>query len=733
MTSRRRRCGPRPPERRPGAVLGAASRAPARAAVALAISGLAVLAGTTAAASSHPQRIGPSPRLEAGAVELGAVAGGTRLAVDVELRPRSAAALAAYATAVSTPGDRLFRHYLARGQFADRFGPTRQALAAVTGWLTSRGLTVTAISSNHLTVSVATSAAALDRSLSIRLDRFALPGGRVAFAAQGSPRFGVDVGRYVQGVVGLNDLRAPSWLGAPPARPPAVPSRTLRARALPPACSAAVDAGSRFHAYTANQLADAYNLSGLYAAGDEGAGVTIAVFEQETNLTSDIAEYQDCYGTKSVISYVKVDGGAPSTFNGEADEDIELAMGFAPASRIDVFQTPNTVKGALDGYTAIVDRDTAQVISSSWGQCEPETGSAVAAAENAVFEQAAVQGQSVVADSDDNGSSDCATKALEVDDPASQPYVTGVGGTTLKALGPPPVEVTWNVSASSSGASGGGISSFHKMPSYQSTAPASLHVISKYSSGAPCGAPSGQFCREVPDVAADADYTTGYLVFYNGSWESNGGTSAGTPLWAALLALADASTTCGGKTVGFANPALYEAAATSYASDFHDITSGTNDDTNWGNTSGLYPAGVGYDMATGLGTPDGANLARTLCDETRVAVKSTSTSLSLKRTSVAFGAEQAETFTVHVTGSRGDGRPVGSIVVFNVTKKLCSHLVVPSTSDQSVGSCSLASTELRPGGHPDVYAVFDPNVGSSSNSRFRYRPSRSAVRTLTVS
>ena len=666
-------------------------------------------------------------------MRLGALSGGTRLEVDVELRPHSAAALARYATEVSTPGDRLFRHYLARGQFAGRFGPTLRALTAVTRWLTSEGLTVTAISSNHLTIHVASSATALDRSLSLGLERFRLPGGRIAFANTRAPRFGGGVGRFVLGVIGLDDLHGPSWLGVRPATPSAADSRDNRASgALPPACSTAVDAAAGLNAFTTNQLAHSYNLTGLYAAGDEGAGTTIAVFEQETNLSSDIAAYQDCYGLKSVVSYLKVDGGAPSTFNGEAAEDIEVAMGFAPKARIDVYQAPGSMRGALDDYTSIVDRDTAQVISTSWGQCEPQAGAALSAAENLVFEQAAVQGQSVVAASGDNGSSDCATKALALDDPGSQPYVTGVGGTTLNALGPPPVEVTWNVSASSVGASGGGVSSFHTMPPYQSTASAALHVVSKYSSGAPCGAPAGGYCREVPDVAADADYSTGYLIYYNGGWGNNGGTSAGAPLWAALFALADASKSCGGKSIGFANPALYEAAATSYASDFHDITSGTNDDTNWGNTSGLYPAGVGYDMATGLGTPNGANLARTMCADTNVSVEPTTTVLSLRVGSVAFGSERSEIFTVRTTGVHGDGRPAGTIVVFNATKRLCSHLVVPATSDQSVGQCSLTSSELRAGRHPDVYAVFAPNVGSSSDSHVRYRSSRSTARSLTV-
>ncbi len=92
-----------------------------------------------------------------------------------------------------------------------------------------------------------------------------------------------------------------------------------------------------------------------------------------------------------------------------------------------------------------------------------------------------------------------------------------------------------------------------------------------------------------------------------------GGTSAAAPAWAALIALANASGRCGGIPIGFANPALYDAAANAYSTDFNDITSGNNDMT--GLNGGLYPAGAGYDMATGLGSPNGAALAQSLCSD----------------------------------------------------------------------------------------------------------------------
>jgi subtilase family serine protease len=606
------------------------------------------------------------------------------------------------------------------------------------------------VSANHLTLRVEATAGALDRTLAVGLEQVRLGDGRVAFANAAAPRFPGGVASFVQGVVGLDTVDVPHWLGPAPATPTAgaaTPHDAARGgrgdatrtaprtapRAGPQVCAAGATAASHLHAYTATQLAGTYGFTGLYAAGDEGAGITIGLFEQESDVPSDVAQYESCYGTSSALSDVPVDGGSGSAVpNGEAAEDIEVAIGLAPKAHVDVFQAPATLKGTLDNYTAMVDRDTAQVLSTSWGQCEAQTGAGLLAAENTLFQQAAVQGQTVISASGDSGSSGCSTRALADDDPPSQPFVTGVGGTKLTAAGNPPTETTWNESARSSGASGGGPSGVHVMPAYQANAAASLHVVGADSTRAPCSAPSGAYCREVPDVSADSDYATGYLIYYNGRWESNGGTSAAAPLWAALAALADASTACGARSIGFANPSLYAAAATAYASDFHDVTTGNNNDTNWGNTSGLYPAGVGYDMATGLGSPNAANLARTLCNEAHVTVEPTTTALALSRSSVAYGAEGSVVFTVRVTGRSGKGRPIGSLVVFNVTKKLCSHALSAATSVASVGRCTMAATALRAGRHADVYAVFDPNVGSSSNTKVHYRTSRSAPRTLVV-
>ena len=107
----------------------------------------------------------------------------------------------------------------------------------------------------------------------------------------------------------------------------------------PQPCPTASGVRRRAGVYTADQLASAYNFSGLYRAGDEGAGVTVALVEFEPNLPSDISAYQACYGTNTNVNYIPVDGGAGSgPGSGEAAVDIEDIIGLAPKATIDVFQ-----------------------------------------------------------------------------------------------------------------------------------------------------------------------------------------------------------------------------------------------------------------------------------------------------------------------------------------------------------------------------------------------------------
>jgi subtilase family serine protease len=125
-------------------------------------------------------------------------------------------------------------------------------------------------------------------------------------------------------------------------------------------------------------------------------------------------------------------------------------------------------------------------------------------------------------------------------------------------------------------------------------------------------------CRQTPDVSADGDPATPYVIFANGVWVGLGGTSAAAPVWVALTALVNASPVCRGVPVGFVNPALYGIAGVAYASSFHDVAlpspiSHLANNDAIGANGGLYPVTAGYDMTTGLGSPVAPALANALC------------------------------------------------------------------------------------------------------------------------
>jgi hypothetical protein len=566
---------------------------------------------------------------------LARAAASPRLHVTVTLRPRDPAALARYAAAVSTPGSAAYHDYLTPRQFGARFGASTARIDAVTAALRSRGLDAGPASAGGLSIPLTATAAQLRAG-----------GGAsstVARALSRAERTGV------QSVISFGRAAAPTPLAVRPARRPpgglasggliasgAAASGSARAAAAPAgpqACATATTDAARADAYPDQVIADSYGFDALYAAGDEGAGTTIAVYELEPDDPADIAAFQSCYGTHTQISYIRVDGGAGrGPGSDEAALDIETLIGFAPKARLLVYQGPNAQtglpgSGPYEVYSEIVNQDRAQVISVSWGQCEQQLGIPAEKAENTLFEQAAVQGQTVVAAAGDSGAEDCDTGGPEsslapaVDDPASQPNVVGAGGTTMLSPGPPPVEEVWNSGGPDGngvGAGGGGVSARWAMAPDQFDTPAFLHVRQAGATGSVCGEHSA-YCREVPDVSADSDPSTGYEIYWNGAdtqpepsgWQALGGTSVAAPLWAALFALADASPACDGARLGFAGPALYRAAAGHYAADFHDIATGNNDFTQ--TNAGRWAAAPGYDLASGLGTPNAGPLVQSLC------------------------------------------------------------------------------------------------------------------------
>lgn len=571
--------------------------------------------------SQRPVVVAPPAARPAGAALVGPVASQASISTDIVLKPRHAAGLAAIAAGVSTPGSPERGHYLTLAELRRRFSPSRPELRAVEAWLAAAGLPVASVTPDDLTLHVSSSAGNLEKALQTRLERFRLPGGRIGFANTTSARLPAGIGAAVQAVIGLSSLSRlrPADAGGP-VRRAAPTARRLAARAAPtggPVPCAAAQQQQLVGGYTADQLAAAYGMSGLYESGDLGAGVTVGILELEEDSPSDVAAYEACYGIDTQVSYVPIDGGpgGPATGSGEAALDIEDVAGLAPEADIVVYQAPNTNTGPFDAYQYIVDHPSAEVVTTSWGECEPELANGLAAskkaaeAENTLFQMAAAEGQSWMSASGDSGSTDCnptdnsLNSALTVDDPGSQPFVTSIGGTSLSYGSGPVSETVWNDSYGYGGATGGGISQLWPMAAYQAAAAPSLGAVYKHSSGKPCGDSAGD-CREVPDVSAEADPNSGYVVYYDGLWQTIGGTSGAAPLWAALVALTDAAPSCEGRPVGFLNPVLYQVAGTSaYGSDFRDIKVGDNDYLPSGYEGGLYAAKSGYDMASGLGSP----------------------------------------------------------------------------------------------------------------------------------
>lgn len=551
---------------------------------------------------------GAPASLPPGARVVGIASPGASIELDVALNVRDPAELQAMLAGVYNRRSPLFHHFLVRGQFARLFGATSGELASIEAWLRSAGLSPTGVAANRLTIHAKGTLGNAARALQTSFSAVRAPGGQLDFINRAAPSVPAGIAGDVQGIIGLNDLPAVHDDLARATQGHVVASRAADPRVTgPAACTSLAQAASGQGSFTAGGLASYYAMAPLYALGDDGQGVHVAIAEFEPDLRSDVAWFEHCYKATNVVNYVHIDGGqtmGPGPGSGESALDIENVISLAPRATIDVYQTPNTDPGATDMYAKMVSTDVDKVITTSWGSCEPHTDSPVIDSEETTFAQANLQGQVVFAAAGDSGSTDCYgdeipsdQSTLEVDDPGSQPYVLSVGGTSAAAH----AEVVWNSDGS---AGGGGISQLHCMPSYQDNVSVpDLINVDSVTDATMC--PSG-YWRQVPDVTAIADPNTGYTIYYDGGISSIGGTSGAAPLWAAAAALVLASPYCSydHASVGVTPQSLYAFAATAtYGRGLRDITSGNNVVAGSEYAGNLYPALAGYDEASGLGSP----------------------------------------------------------------------------------------------------------------------------------
>jgi kumamolisin len=387
---------------------------------------------------------------------------------------------------------------------------------------------------------------------------------------------------------------------------------------LPPVdkiLKAGANAAIKPEVHSPPEVAQLYN----FPSGLDGSGQCIGLFEFAGGFTrSDLKQYFSEIGVKlPKVTAFSVDGtmNRPgSDADGEVMLDIEVAGAIAPGAHIVVYFAQFTEAGWTEAITKAVHdtKNRPSVISISWGFAEEEDAGGFAFTPqvmddiNLTLNEAAQFGVTVLVAAGDDGSIDGITQdgRAHVDFPASSPFALAVGGTTVQSnQGQIVSEVVWSngirTPGTVDGSTGGGVSEHFQVPQYQASSTAKL----------PKSINTGFAGRAVPDVSAMADFRTAYKYRVDGVDGANGGTSAATPLWAALIALINQQLANKGvQPVGFFNPLLYNTVGTSGA--FNDIISGSNDAL--GTLNGAYEAGQGWDACSGWGSPNGAQLLAAL-------------------------------------------------------------------------------------------------------------------------
>jgi kumamolisin len=510
-----------------------------------------------------------------GAQEIGPANPNEMVDVTIRLRSRTGKKPIVNADEFKKPIEK--RTILSRKEFEQQHGADADSIARVETFARQHKLTVKEESSARRTVIVSGTVAAMNDAFGVELKEYDHPSGKYR-GRTGSIHLPPELRDVVEGVFGLDN------------RPQAKPHfRRRRGRAG--ARAAAINLS-----YTPQQVAALYD----FPTGVDGSGECIALIELGGGYnTTDLSNYwaQLKLSETPTVSAVSVGNGSnaptgdPNGPDGEVMLDIEVAGSIAPGAKIVAYFAENTDAGFLNAITTAVHDSTnnPSVVSISWGGPESSWTQQAMTSMDEAFQSAAAMGVSICVAAGDDGSTDGVTDGLNhVDFPASSPNVLACGGTQLVASGNTVTnETVWNELASNEGATGGGISDFFPLPSWQNGA------------GVPPSAnPNENVGRGVPDVAGDADPTTGYVTLVDGNQDVIGGTSAVAPLWAGLIALINESI---GKPVGFLNPLLYQDAGT--ARDLNDITVGNN---------GAYSASSGWDACTGLGSPIGAQVAAAL-------------------------------------------------------------------------------------------------------------------------
>ena len=615
-----------------------------------------------------------------------AVAGRTKSATDLGQAPadhvlngvtlffsRTAAqqtALDQLMAAQQTPGSPLYHQWLTPSQFGQQFGLSAPDLEKVTSWLSSQGLTVSYVAPSNALVRVSGTVAQLQQAFGTSIHSLNSRGEQHV-ANVTNPVLPAAIANVVSGIAGLDDF---------------LPHSHARTQAIKPAFTSGV---SGLHFLSPGDFHVIYDSNPLLASAINGTGTSIALMGQATLSLPDVASFRAAGGLPAQVPTTVSATAAAPTFTGndleESQLDVEWAGASAPNAQIIYVTSAN---GVFDSLQYAINQQTVAkfpIISISYGSCEPDNSGASATSYSALFQQANVQGQTILAAAGDSGATDCepggsvaAADGLAVDFPGTSPFVTSVGGTMFNdtaanwtaastsdqitsALGYIP-ETVWNefsaLGVLASG--GGGASLYFAKPSWQVAAgvPAdSSRDVPDVALNAAASHVPYLYC--VPIVAGDPSATVDSCTsgFRNslGNLTAVGGTSAAAPSFAGVIALLEQklNATTG---LGNINPVLYGQAGTAA---FHDIATGNNSSPcNHGSpdcqtASSLgFSAAPGYDLASGLGSID-ANIMVNAWAATPAAGGTSTTGASIAYVTVTLpaGAQTCAINTSTITTS----------------------------------------------------------------------------------
>ncbi len=542
----------------------------------------------------------------------------------IALPIRNQAGLDNFLKEVYDPSSASYRQFLTVEQFTARFGPSQQDYDEVVRFAETHGFTVVGTSRNRLNLDITGSVASIEEAFHVTMGVYQLPAeNRTFYAPDREPT--TELAVRLWHISGLDNYSIP--------RPAIVHREAGHSEATTGSGPGASFLGS-------DMRAAYYEGTAL-----NGSGQSLGLLEYYgTDLTDLSTYYSNVHQTNNVpITLKSTDGTStscvyPSCDDTEQTLDMTQALGMAPGMSSLVMYVGST-DAAIFNAMATASPLNAQLSSSwTWSPADPNT-------DNPYFEEFAAQGQNLFQAAGDSGKW---TSSSEIY-PADDVYVTSVGGTDLdtsSAGGPWSSETAWVDG-------GGGISpDKFAIPSWQTAAANGCSSCSKT-------------YRNGPDVSANANFTF-YVCADQTTCTANeyGGTSFAAPMWAGYLALVNQQAVANGNhTVGFINPTLYTIGlGSNYDTDFHDVTSGSNG----------YSATVGYDLATGWGSPNGSGLISALAGSS----SGPGFSLSASPTSVTVAQGNAgnSTITSSVTGGfdsaislSASGQPTGVTVSFNPT------------------------------------------------------------------